>query len=60
MRRKVWKLKEHDVRENLEKRVRKLITVDAPDLWNCFKEGVLRACDEVCGKTRGKSIRGDT
>ena len=60
VRRKVWKLKEHYVRKNIEKRVRQLITIDAPDLWNCFKEGVLRACDEVCGKTRGKSIRGDT
>ena len=60
VRRKVWKLKEHDVREKFEQRVQELVSVDAPDLWSCFKEGVLRACDEVCGKTKGKNNHGDT
>ena len=28
---------------------------DVPDLWKTFKDGVLKACDEVCGK----KYRGD-
>ena len=26
----------------------------------CFKEGVLKACDEVCGKKKGKRDQGNT
>ena len=40
-RRKKWKLKEDDTREILEGKVRELVSTDAPDLWKCFKEGVL-------------------
>ena len=25
------------------------------NLWGHFKNGVLKACDEVCGKKRGRS-----
>ena len=46
-RRKVWKLKEDNTREIFEGRVRELVSTDAPDLWKCFREGVLKACDEV-------------
>ena len=28
-------------------------------MWGQFKDGVLKACDEVCGKKRGRS-KGDT
>ena len=30
------------------------------NLWGHFKDGVLRACDEVCGKKRGMRGKGDT
>ena len=30
------------------------------DLWKCFKEGVLKACDEACGKKKGRRDQGDT
>ena len=59
-RRKVWKLKEDDTRARFKGRVRELVSVDAPDVWKSFKEGVLRACDEVCGKSKGRRDRGDT
>ena len=52
-RRKVWKLKEDDTRARFEGRVGELVSTDALDLWKCFKEGVLKACDEVCGKKKG-------
>lgn len=30
-------------------------------MWKCFKEGVLKACDEVCGKKKkGRRHQGDT
>ena len=36
-----------------------MVSADAPDLWKCFKEGVLKACDEVCGiKERKERSRG--
>ena len=30
------------------------------NLWGRFKDGVLKACDEVCGKKRGTRSKGDT
>ena len=32
----------------------------APNLWGHFKDGILKACDEVCGKKRGRRSKGDT
>ena len=29
-------------------------------MWEHFKDGVLKACDEVCWKKRGRSSKGDT
>ena len=58
-RRRVWKLKEDDTRARFEERVGELVSADAPDLWKCFREGMLKAFDEVCGKTKGKSGQGD-
>ena len=53
-RRKVWKLKEDDSISRFEVRVGKLVTTDPPDLWKCFKERVLKAYDEDCGKKKGR------
>ena len=56
-RRKVWKQKEDNTRARFEGRVRELVSTDAPDLWKCFKKGVLRACDKVCGnRSRGHMV----
>ena len=59
-RRKICKLKEEDTRARFEGRVGELVSTDAPDLWKCFKEGVLKACNEVCGKKKGRRDQGDT
>ena len=57
-RRKVWKLKEDDTRARFEGRVGQLVSTDAPDLWKCFKEGVLKACDEYVRRKKGGEIKG--
>ena len=36
--------------KRFEKIVKELVRTDVPDLWKTFKDGVLKACDEVCGK----------
>jgi len=59
MRRRVWKLNENNMRRRFEERVGELVNVGTPDLWKCFKESVLKACDEVCGKKKGRRDRGD-
>ena len=58
IRRKIWKLNENRTRIRFEKRVKELLSTDAPDLWKTFKDGVLKACDEVCGK-KSRRDRGD-
>ena len=57
-RRKFWKLKEDGTRARFEERVGELVSVDAPDLWKCFREGMLKAFDEVCGRPKGGEIKG--
>ena len=37
-----------------EEKVIELIDVGAPNWWGHFKDGVLEAFDEVCGKKRGR------
>ena len=60
VRRKVWKLKEDDMTARFEERVGELVSADAPDVWKCFREGMLKAFDDVCGKTKGRRDQGDT
>ena len=52
-RRRVSKLKENNMKTKFQERVRELVDVDAPNLWNSFKNSMLQACDEVCGKKKG-------
>ena len=52
-RRRVWRLKENNIKTKFYKRVKELINVDAPDLWNIIKNSMLLACDEICGKKKG-------
>ena len=51
IRRKIWKLNENRTRVRFEKRVKELVSTVAPDLWKTFKDGDLKTCNEVCGKT---------
>ena len=47
-------------KDKIEGRVGELVSADAQDLWKCFKEGVLKTCDEVHGKKEGRRDQGDT
>ena len=46
-------------RVRFEKRVKELVSTNAPDLWKTFKDSVLKACDEGCGKKKSGRDRGD-
>ena len=35
---------------DFKKRPKELVSTDVPDLWKSFKNGILQACNEVCGK----------
>ena len=59
IRRKIWKLNENQTRVRFEKRVKELVSTDAPDLWKPFRDGVLKACDELCGKKKSRRDQGD-
>ena len=58
IRRKIWKLNENRTRVRFEKRVKELVSTDVPDLWKTFRDGVLKACDELCGK-KSRRDQGD-
>ena len=59
IRRQTWKLNENQTGVRFEKSVKELVSTDTPDLWKTFKDGVLKACDEVCGKKKSRRDRGD-
>ena len=48
------------MKTKFQERVWELVDVDAPNLWNTFKNSMLQACDEVCGKKNGRRNHGDT
>ena len=48
------------IKQRFEEKGTKLVDVGAPNLWGHFKDGVLKACDVVCGKKRGRRNKGDT
>ena len=41
--RRVWKLKENNMKTQFNKRVKKLVDVDAPNLWKTFKNRMLQS-----------------
>ena len=45
------------IRKRLEEKVTELVDVGAPDLWGHFKDGVLKAYDDVGGKKRGRDVK---
>ena len=47
--RRVWKLKEYNMKAKFQERVEKLVDVDAPDIHVCndFTNGILKACDKA-------------
>ena len=59
IRRQIWKLNENQTRVRFEKRVKELVSTDAPDLWKTFRDGVLKVCDELRGKKKPRGDQGD-
>ena len=59
-RRRISLLEDVKIRKQFEDKVIKLVDVGAPNLWEHFMDGVLRACDEVCGKKGGRRSKGYT
>ena len=45
IRRRVWKIKENKIKAKFQERVKELVDVDAPNLWNTFKNSMLQAGD---------------
>ena len=43
-------MKEDVIREKYEKRVEELVDGNAQDLLKSIKDGLLKACDKLCGK----------
>ena len=43
-----------------QKRVKKLVDVNAPYLWKTFQNSMLQVYDEVCEKKKGRKNHGDT
>ena len=55
----IRKLNENQTRVRFEKRVKELVSTDMPYLWKTFNDGLLKACDDVCGKKKSRRDRGD-
>ena len=59
VRKRVWKLKENNMKTRFQDRVKELVDVDTSNLSNTFRNGILNACGHVCGKKKGKSNHED-
>ena len=57
---RVWKLKEKEIEEEFEQRVVELVDTEAVDLWEFYTYDVLKACDELCGKTKQRRDQENT
>ena len=52
-------LKDVKIRKQYEEKFITLVDVEAPYLLEHFKDGMLKKCDEVCGKKRGRRSKVD-
>ena len=52
-------LKDVKIRKRFEEKVIELVDVGTSHLFRHFMDGVIKACDEVCGKKRGRRNKGD-
>ena len=51
---------EADEKEKFEEKVVELVDTDSMDLWGSYKNEVLQACEELCGKTKRRGYRKNT
>ena len=47
------------MKTGFQERVKELVDVNAPNLWNTFKNRMLQACDAACGKKKGRKSHED-
>ena len=59
VKRMVWKLKKREMQQKFERRVEELVDVETTNLWESFRDGVLTACDELCGKKKVRKSGGN-
>ena len=48
--RKISLLKDLKIWKRFEEKVIKLVDVGMPNIWGHFKDGIIKACNEVCGR----------
>ena len=53
-------LKEMKFRKRFYEKVIELVDVGVPNLWGHFKDVILKACDEMCGKRIRRRSKGET
>ena len=59
-RRKISLLKYVKIRKQCDVKVTELVDVGASIVWGHFMDGVIEACEEVCGRKRGRRSKGET
>ena len=57
-RRKISLLKDVKIVKQYEEKAIELADGGSPNLWRNFEDWDLKACDEVCGKKRGRRSKG--
>ena len=45
--RRVWKLKENNMKERFQERLKEWVIVDAPNVCNAFNIGILKGFDDM-------------
>ena len=55
----VWKLRQKEMQEKFERRVEELADVKTTNLLKFFIDGVVKACDELCGKKKVRKTGGN-
>ena len=55
----VSKLKEREMKDKFEKRFEELVDVETTNLWKSFRDGDLKACDELCRKKKVRKNEGN-
>ena len=58
--RRVWKLNDKEIRVEFQKQVQDQVNMEAPNLWKSYRNVVLNACDNLCGKKLSRRSEGNT
>ena len=50
-------IKRNKTREKFKDKVKELVNTEAKDLWSSLKDGILEACEELCGRKKQRRER---